>query len=168
MQIRGATPWWTFALAAGFTGIGVFVANQWTSGEHKIDQGSAGPIAEVNRDTDLESERDEEEQLLAKEPDTRTQRELLELELAQLEIVQLERELAQLEKSLESELDPTEVESMILALTPEYSIPLGGSAADVESDMLHVLDKYPNTRGAQLAEAFLSRIKQPKRQQGEL
>ena len=90
------------------------------------------------------------------------------MELAQLEIVQLERELAQLEKSLESELDPTEVESMILALTPEYSIPLGGSAADVESDMLHVLDKYPNTRGAQLAEAFLSRIKQPKRQQGEL
>ena len=88
--------------------------------------------------------------------------ELLNAQIQELEIARLQSELHRLENDYDKHLSEhpseNEVESMIMALSPQYSLPLGGKQADVRAEMARVLEQYPNTRGAVLAEKFLKQL----------
>ena len=60
--------------------------------------------------------------------------------------------------SARSYLDPEDVTSMIMALAPEYTVELGGSQTDLESEMALVREKFPQSRGADLAQQILQRL----------
>ena len=60
--------------------------------------------------------------------------------------------------SARSYLDPEDVTSMIMALAPEYTVELGGSKTDLESEMALVREKFPQSRGADLAQQILQRL----------
>ena len=81
--------------------------------------------------------------------------ELLEAQLHQLEMARMEKQLAQLESQRRIELDRREAESMILALSDQVVLPLGGSEKTVQESMAQVIKKYPGSRGANIARQFL-------------
>ena len=60
--------------------------------------------------------------------------------------------------SARSYLDPEDVTSMIMALAPEYTVELGGSQTDLESEMALVREKFPQSRGADLAQQILQQL----------
>ena len=60
--------------------------------------------------------------------------------------------------SARSYLDPEDVTSMIMALAPEYTVELGGSKTDLESEMALVQEKFPQSRGADLAQQILQQL----------
>ena len=60
--------------------------------------------------------------------------------------------------SARSYLDPEDIASMIMALAPEYTVELGGSKTDLESEMVLVREKFPQSRGADLAQQILQRL----------
>ena len=60
--------------------------------------------------------------------------------------------------SARSYLDPEDVTSMIMALAPEYTVELGGSKTDLKSEMALVQEKFPQSRGADLAQQILQRL----------
>ena len=60
--------------------------------------------------------------------------------------------------SARSYLDPEDVTSMIMALAPEYTVELGGSKTDLESELVLVRKKFPQSRGADLAQQILQRL----------
>ena len=60
--------------------------------------------------------------------------------------------------SARSYLNPEDVSSMIMALAPEYTVELGGSKTDLESEMALVQEKFPQSRGADLAQQILQRL----------
>ena len=47
---------------------------------------------------------------------------------------------------------------MVLALADQVSIPLGGETKKAESDMARVIEQYPNSQGAKIAEQFLKQL----------
>jgi hypothetical protein len=75
--------------------------------------------------------------------------------LRQIEIQKMQVELQQLRRQQAAQLDRFEIESMIIALSGQTSIPLGGSEKQVELEMAHVIEQYPGSRGAQIASHFL-------------
>jgi len=84
----------------------------------------------------------------------------LELELEQIhaiEMAQLEAKVLRVEQAATFSMDQDEVESLIAAMTEEYSIPLGLPEAKVKSGMAQVIQKFPGTRGASIAESYLER-----------
>ena len=60
--------------------------------------------------------------------------------------------------SARSYLDPEDVTSMIMALAPEYTVELGGSQTDLESELALVREKFPQSRGADLAQQILQQL----------
>ena len=60
--------------------------------------------------------------------------------------------------SARSYLDPEDVTSMIMALAPEYTVELGGSKTDLKSEMALVQEKFPQSRGADLAQQILQQL----------
>ncbi len=55
-------------------------------------------------------------------------------------------------------VDRCEVESMIYALADQATVSLGGSEDDAISDMKIVIKRYPDSRGAMLAQEFLHHL----------
>jgi len=70
--------------------------------------------------------------------------------------IDIETQLSQ--ASARSFLSTEDVSSMIIALAPEYSVELGGIKADIESEMVLVQKKFPQSRGADLAQQILQRL----------
>ena len=60
--------------------------------------------------------------------------------------------------SARSHLNPEDIASMIMALAPEYTVELGGSKTDLKSEMALVREKFPQSRGADLAQQILQRL----------
>ena len=81
-----------------------------------------------------------------------------EAENQQLAIEQLRIEQLVVHGSARSYLDSEDVTSMIMALAPEYTVELGGSKTDLESEMVLVRAKFPQSRGADLAQQTLQRL----------
>ena len=73
-----------------------------------------------------------------------------------IEQSRIEQQLAH--GSARSYLDPEDVTSMIMALAPEYTVELGGSKTDLESEMALVREKFPQSRGADLAQQILQQL----------
>ena len=145
--------WFGLVLVASLTGIGLFVASQFLpnsdggspvakghQGSVDPDQGSIdGPI------NDATNSLAEIENL-----------ELMEIEaqIHAIEVAQLEAQRLRVE-SRPVEIAQRELESTIAAMTEEYSIPLGMPEAKVKLRMVQVIQRYPGTRGAAIAESYL-------------
>lgn len=163
--------WWSFVVVAGILGVAAIVATQWLNNSaSESRQRDSIATSDSQRDLDESNqvpiEPDEtyesESQLVTQDGLEQFQRQeellILEEQLAQLEIAQLERKLSQIEQANKHHLDPTEVEAMIAAMAPEFSIELGGSESDVRSAMAQVIKQYPGTQGASRAEQFLKQL----------
>ena len=81
-----------------------------------------------------------------------------EAENQQLAIEQLRNEQLLARSSALSHLNPEDIASMIMALAPEYTVELGGSKTDLESELALVRKKFPQSRGADLAQQILQQL----------
>ncbi len=145
--------WFGLVLVASLTGIGLFVASQFlpnSDGESPVAKGHQGSVhpeqgSIVGPVNDATNSLAEIENL-----------ELMEIEaqIHAIEVAQLEAQLLRVE-SRPVEIDQRELESMIAAMTEEYSIPLGMPEAKVKLRMVQVIQQYPGTRGAAIAESYL-------------
>lgn len=151
------TPWLSYVLVASLLGVAAFVAAKFLpSNPNNPDRGQIASTSTNRIEKNRISNMPEPTTAKLNEQDRELQ--MLEAEIQALEIARLESELLQLETLGNQRLSNNEVESMILALAPEYSIPLGGKKADVRSEMARVLKEYPNTRGAVLAAKILNQV----------
>ena len=151
------TSWLSYALVAGLLGVAAFAAAKFLpSAPNNV---KPGQVASTNSN---HVEGNPNSNLLEPTPAQLSaldgELQILEAEIQTLESARLESELLQLETRSNQRLSDNEVESMILALAPQYSIPLGGKEADVRSEMARVIRDYPNTRGAVLAVQILKQI----------
>jgi len=83
----------------------------------------------------------------------------ISLVLQQLEVERLRKQIDALNRQALCQIDATQTSSMIIALSDQTSIPLGGSADLVAKKMVEVMDLYPDSRGAEIAQQFLARHK---------
>lgn len=152
---KSNTSWMVFVLAASLIGIGLFVAYQfWASVEDGgvQNQKIANIDVPIIEKTNESTESIEFENSLAKFLEQQGE---LEATIHAIEVAQMKAQLAQLEQSAAIQLDQREVESMIAAMSEEYSIPLGVPEKQVESKMALVVERYPGTRGAEIAHEYL-------------
>lgn len=150
------TSWMALALAASLIGVGLFVAFQFWP-----ESGNGGPevvkIADEGQpqvDSDVPSAETDQHKIRLAE--FLKGQEQLDAALHAMEVAQMESQLANLEQSAPADLEQHEVESMIAAMSEEYSIPLGMPEGQVELRMAQVIERYPGTRGAQIAHEFLN------------
>ena len=76
--------------------------------------------------------------------------------LQQMKILRIRGELAALKTQQRGQLSPVEESSMIVALSEQTSIPLGGSVEQVATRMGSVIKRFPGSRGSKIAEDFLA------------
>ncbi len=85
--------------------------------------------------------------------------ELLEQEIHRMKMTAgLERLRRLQEMQAASALNELEVDSMIMALSGQASLPLGGRLENVEQKMARVIERFPGSRGAQIAQDFINKI----------
>ena len=133
------TRWLPYVLVATLLIIAGIVATQWLP-----DDATNTPnvIATKQNDNNEPSTHD----LADREP------EVQRLVIEQSRIEQLTQ------GSPRSYLDPEDVTSMIMALAPAYTVELGGSKTDLKSEMALVQEKFPQSRGADLAQQILQQL----------
>ncbi len=148
--------WIGLVLVASLTGIGLFVASQFlpnSDGGSPIATGHNGSV-HPEQESVIEQVNDATNSLAEIE-----KLELLEIEaqIHAIEVARLESQLLRVESG-PVEIDQRELESMIAAMTEEYSIPLGMPEAKVKLRMTQVIQRYPGTRGAAIAESYLESL----------
>jgi len=143
--------WIGLILAASLIGFGLFVASHYLPNHNDAKPsmansdnktiGSSKGLAASKLELELE------------------ERELksLKAQIHAIEMAQLEAKVLRVEQAATFSMDQDEVESLIAAMTEEYSIPLGLPEAKVKSGMAQVIQKFPGTRGASIAESYLER-----------
>ena len=90
--------------------------------------------------------------------------ELLEIKLEAIESVMLQQEIKQLEKELARlkqqaapvGLPAAEQQSIVLSLSCQAAMELGASIDSVRDDLVHVVEHYPGSRGAEFASRMLA------------
>jgi ribonuclease D len=146
-----------YVLAASLLAITIFGASQLIpSNDRELESGTMASVD--NQNSKPENQPPSKDLELVETEQAKQELQLLKAKIELLEIERLKTELAMLEQLTGNQLSENEVESMIMALAPEYSIPLGGKKADVQSEMARVLMEYPNTRGAFFANKILKQI----------
>ena len=85
-------------------------------------------------------------------------RKAYESEVSDLELAQLNQQLDSLNRKSVNRLSSEEVESIVLAMTPETSLPLGRETDEVRLEMASVIKQYRGTKGAAIAERILEQI----------
>ena len=149
------TPWMAFVLAASLIGLGLFIAYQfWPEsdlGRVPVVEIASHNQPKVESDSPMPESKEFENGLA----EFLKGQEQLEASLHALEVAQMEARLAKLEQSAAVRLDQREVESMIAAMSEEYSIPLGMPEQQVKAKMAQVIERFPGTRGAEIALKFL-------------
>jgi len=126
------TRWQPYVLAATLLIIAGVVATQWLPNNNPNT-----PDVIAKQDNNEPSTQD----LAAREAENQ-----------QLAIEQLRNEQLLARSSARSHLNPEDIASMIMALAPEYTVELGGSKTDLESELALVRKKFPQSRGADLAQ----------------
>ena len=152
--------WVGLILAASVIGFGLFVASQ------KFSNPDVGKPSIANRDNKTT---DPENSLAAtenKKPAAQLELEIedrelqiLEAQIHAIEIAQLEAQVLQVEQASTYTTDQHEVESIIAAMSEQYSIPLGMPEVKVEIGMAQVIQNFPGTRGAAIAHSYLEQTK---------
>lgn len=164
-DFKSPPTWLALAIAASLMGIVLFFVTQ------KIDNSNnpglvnnPKPAQTTNENSEkladnlansIQQELSAEEQELA---ELRAQIELQDALLARLKNERLKDQIVELNRSVESELQTREVESMIAALSSQSLIDFGGPKAQVMNSMAQVIQKYPNSRGATIAENYLKQV----------
>jgi hypothetical protein len=149
--------WMPYVLAASLLAITIFGASQLIpSNDRELESGTMASVD--NQNSKPENKPPPKDLELVETEQAKQELQILKAKIELLEIERLKTELAMLEQLTGNQLSENEVESMIMALAPEYSIPLGGKKADVQSEMARVLMEYPNTRGAFFANKILKQI----------
>lgn len=142
------TPVWGrwLALAASLIGIALFIA--WSmSPETTI------PATATNdRQPQTTSDRLEAERLLA---GIKQQQQELEYLMACSELNQLEGLLAEAQMTRQSRINNDEMISTVLAITDQTPILLGAPAETAIDDMQKIIDRWPGTKGATIAQQFI-------------
>ncbi len=85
-------------------------------------------------------------------------RRALQAQIDSNEIAQLEDRLDTLNRQSSQRLDAEEVQSLVLVLVPEYSLPLGRESSEVKAEVTSIVERYPGTRGAKIAKQILERM----------
>ena len=81
--------------------------------------------------------------------------------LHEMEMLVLREKLARLSNTTSRiSLAPKEYQSMVFAIADQTILDLGGSDEIVKRDMTYVINRYPNTRGAEIAQEFLDTTNQ--------
>jgi len=132
------TRWQPYVLAATLLIIAGVVATQWLPNNNPNT-----PDVIAKQDNNEPSTQD----LAAREAENQ-----------QLAIEQLRNEQLLARSSARSHLNPEDIASMIMALAPEYTVELGGSKTDLESELALVRKKFPQSRGADLAQQILQQL----------
>ncbi len=156
---RSRTPLFTLVLAASLVGIGLFVASQYLPDSD--DGGNA-----IEKIADNQQPNDNVDKGLPESPvpadlknglaEFLSMVEQLESEIHAIEVAQMNAQLASLQQTATVQFNQREVESMIAAMTEEYSIPLGMPDTKVNSGMVQVIEQFPGTRGAEIAQRYLN------------
>ena len=158
---NGRPATWMMVLAASLAAVAAFAGWQWYAGQNGNDAGMVAKIGQADSNDDAETipnivDDDAESKLLAElDQEIAT----LTTMLDQIEIQKMKQLLSQTETSrYETELANQDVQSLIIALSDQISLPLGGNSDSVESDMAQVIDKFPGSMGAEIAREYLSQI----------
>ena len=133
-----STPWQPYVLAATLLIIAGVVATQWL------------PSSNPNTPDVIAKHNDNNDSQTHDQTAHKAQAPLLKIEQSINEQLAL--------RSARSYLTTEDVSSMIMALAPEYSLELGGSKTDLESELVLVQETFPKSRGADLAQQILQRL----------
>ena len=147
---NGSSVTWMLVLAASLAAVAAFAGWQWYSGQNAND--APGMVVEMDRSN---SNNDEQPIKLA-ELDQEIS--AVTAMLAQIEIQKMEQRLFHSETRYESELANREVQSIIVAIADQISLPLGGDSESVKSDMAQVIKTFPGSKGAEIAREYLDLI----------
>ncbi len=139
------------AVAATIGGLILFVSIQNTkqqlaqtqAGESQVQPGDSQAVAASERAPQICRE-------------IKSQAAFVSRTVQQLEIDQLRRRLAAIRSRQSSNpLEPREQRSMIASLTAQAGLDWGAKPEAVKSEMLHIVQQYPDSIGANMATAFL-------------
>ena len=156
--------WLGLIIAASLIGIGLFVASHYLP-DRNGEEPSIAKSKDENAENEIKTTKPGTGLAVAKSNSSEAR--LLELERRDLEVQSLEAQIhaietAQLKASLiraeqasSFTTDQNEVESLIAAMSEEYSIPLGMPEAKVKLGMAQVIQKFPGTQGASIAQSYL-------------
>ena len=137
---------WMMVLAASLVAVAAFAGWQWYSNQNANDESKLA----VEMDHSKSNNNGAASMRLAElDQEIAT----LTAMLDQLEIQNMERRLAQTEVQYETELANQEVQSLIVALADQTTLPLGGNSQTVKSDMALVIEKFPDSIGAEIPSA---------------
>lgn len=139
-------------LAATLLGVSAFIAwpylgkDDSTGGmAKKIDD--SGQVNKSNEDSNLDLQPNLQQ--------IQNLQEKVDATLTKLEISRLERRLEKLRSGSTGQLDQNQYTSIILAMADQTVIDLGGSTESVQTNMVSVIDNFPNSKGAEIAQQFL-------------
>jgi hypothetical protein len=152
-----------FLLAASILGIAAFftwpllfpnddpVANKTETNQLdvEIENNDSENTLEDNSGLDIDNP------TLATNDDSVSSLELIQETLDELEIKRLEARLEQLNSRQQNQLAQNEMTSMILALADQTVVDLGGPKELANESMVKIIDQFPNTQGAVIAQQFL-------------
>lgn len=145
------TRWLPYVLAATLLILAGIAATQWPANNQNTPDVTAKQDSNPDNSPNDESPTNELTEYQAKLA-------AYEAEIQRLELEQANTEQLLAQSAARSYLDPNDISSMIMALAPEYSQELGGTKMDIKTEMALVLDEFPQTRGAELAEQMLERL----------
>lgn len=139
-----------FLLAATLLGVSAFFAwpflgsspsetSKTNKGDGQLVTDKANPILDLQLD-------------LKQVENLQTQ---IDVALARLEISQLEQRLQELQTTSVESLGQRQHTSIILAMADQTVLDLGGSPTSVHSNMVSVIDNFPGSMGAEIAQQFL-------------
>lgn len=141
-----------FALVAVLFGLVAFLTWQFQLSQDSNDLANKTqpsekkqPLSQDTRVAELQQQIDE----LQSEADWR---------VAHAEIQQLESRLTRFQAVDQEDMAQEQYTSIILAMADQTVIDLGGSSQSVETSMVSVIDQFPDTSGAEIAQRYLDRL----------
>ena len=148
---------WMMVLAASLAAVAAFVAWQWyfsPSVNNGANLAGTGHSNSIHDDTAAVPTADMVNEISTLE-ELDLQIAALNSMLDQIEMEQLEQRVLVAKTEYESELSDREAQSIIIALSSQISLPLGGKEDSVKSEMAQVMKKFPGSVGAELARDYL-------------
>lgn len=148
---NGHSVTWMMVLAASLAALAAFAGWQMYSGQNASDEPAMA--VEIDRST-TNTEGEDSLELAELDQEIST----LTAMLAQIEIQKMEQQLSNTETRYEAELANREVQSIIIAVADQTSLPLGGDSESVKSDMAQVIKTFPGSMGAEIARKYLEHL----------
>lgn len=152
---------WHIVLAACLLGVALFASWAWFGSNandpslpNHVAIGDAGDAApdpsagEVQADTKLAG-------LLAELEALQNQADYI---VANSQLLRTEQDISRLESSASSSLSVRQIEALTRAVADQTSVNLGASPESAISDMNFVIEEFPDTQGAAVAQEFIDKL----------